>query len=141
MTRFMFIATAAAHFALSSAAYADPTAPRATSSVARPTAPAAHAARIASAELAPPANHAVPGASHAASRGDSSSKPQSQPQVLELAPTRVVGRVDKPRVVIVLKTRSAAYAAAEAHAALHAALLRQMEPAALREADERTGRR
>jgi hypothetical protein len=47
-------------------------------------------------------------------------------------PTRTIyGRLDKPKVVIVVKTPTAASQAGEAHEGLRAALMKQYEPATL----------
>ena len=56
----------------------------------------------------------------------------SQPGRIVVRTVVVYGRVDKPNVVVLLKTPTAAAGAASAHESLRAALLAASEPAALR---------
>jgi hypothetical protein len=50
---------------------------------------------------------------------------------LVLPPRTIYGRVDRPMVVIVVKTPTAASQAGAAHEALHEALMKQYEPATM----------
>ena len=56
----------------------------------------------------------------------------STPARIAIPTVVVYGRVDKPNVVVLLKTPTAAAAAATAHESLRAALLAASEPATLR---------
>ncbi|HEY1697217.1 MAG TPA: hypothetical protein VGG39_33885 [Polyangiaceae bacterium] len=51
---------------------------------------------------------------------------------LRMPERTILGRIDKPMVVIVMKTPTAASQAGAAHEALRASLMKQYEPAALK---------